>query len=199
VTDPVPPRQGSLRRLARYLPNLLSLARLVVAPVTIWLILDGRLVTAFWMFSAAALTDAIDGILARWLQARTALGSYLDPIADKSLLVGTYLALTWMEALPVWLVWLVVARDIGLVLGVVVLHFAGRGARSLTPSLISKLNTLLQIALVVLVMAAPGLAVDASGVIGGLVWVVAATTILSGIGYLRETIRQFFTAIGAHA
>jgi cardiolipin synthase len=199
VNDPVPTRPGTLRRLARHLPNLLSLARLVLAPVTIWLILDGRLVTAFWMFSAAALTDAIDGILARWLQARTALGSYLDPIADKSLLVGTYLALTWMEALPVWLVWLVVARDVGLVLGTVVLHFVGRAARSLTPSLISKLNTVMQIALVVLVMAAPGLAVDASGVIAGLVWVVAATTILSAIGYLRETIRQFVSAIGAHA
>ncbi|MGK9231711.1 CDP-alcohol phosphatidyltransferase family protein [Inquilinus limosus] len=188
-----------MRRLVRYLPNLLSLARLAVAPVTIWLILDGRLVTAFWMFAAAALTDAIDGILARWLQARTALGSYLDPIADKSLLVGTYLALTWMAALPVWLVALVVARDIGLVLGVVVLHFAGRGTRSLTPSMISKLNTVMQIALVVLVMAAPGLHVDASGAIAVLIWVVAATTTLSAIGYLRETVRRFFTPAGAHA
>ena len=185
--------------MVRYLPNLLSLARLVVAPITIWLILDGRLVTAFWMFSAAALTDAIDGILARWLQARTALGSYLDPIADKSLLVGTYLALTWTAELPIWLVVLVVARDIGLVLGVVVLHFAGRGTRALTPSMISKLNTVMQIALVVLVMAAPGLHVDASGVIAVLVWVVAGTTTLSAVGYLRETIRRFFGPVGAHA
>lgn len=199
MTTPVPSRPGTLRSVARSLPNLLSLARLVVAPITIWLILDGRLVSAFWLFSAAALTDAIDGILARWLHARTAIGSYLDPIADKTLLVGTYVALAWMEALPVWLVVLVVARDIGLVLGVVVLHFVGRGARSLTPSMISKLNTLMQIALVVLVMAAPGLDVDASGVIGGLIWVVAATTALSAIGYLRETIRRFVTAIGAHA
>lgn len=188
-----------MRRIVRSLPNLLSLARLLLAPVTIWLILDGRLVTAFWMFLVAALTDAIDGILARRLEARTALGSYLDPIADKLLVVGTYLALSWMAALPVWLVVLVVARDIGLVLGVVVLHFAGRGTRSLTPSMISKLNTVMQIALVVLVMAAPGLHVDASGVLALLVWVVAATTILSAVGYLRETIRRFFTPAGAHA
>ncbi|WP_343716483.1 CDP-alcohol phosphatidyltransferase family protein [Inquilinus sp.] len=188
-----------MRLLVRSLPNLLSLARLVLAPVTIWLILDGRLVTAFWMFVVAALTDAIDGILARRLEARTALGSYLDPIADKLLVVGTYLALSWMAALPVWLVVLVVARDIGLVLGVVVLHVAGRGTRSLTPSLISKLNTVMQVALVGLVMAAPGLHVDARGAIALLVWVVAATTILSAIGYLRETIRRFFGPVGAHA
>ncbi|WP_179221720.1 CDP-alcohol phosphatidyltransferase family protein [Inquilinus limosus] len=188
-----------MRLLVRSLPNLLSLARLVLAPVTIWLILDGRLVTAFWMFVVAALTDAIDGILARRLEARTALGSYLDPIADKLLVVGTYLALSWMAALPVWLVVLVVARDIGLVLGVVVLHFAGRGTRSLTPSMISKLNTVMQVALVGLVMAAPGLHVDARGAIALLVWVVAATTILSAIGYLRETIRRFLTPAGAHA
>lgn len=199
MTDSATPPPGSWRRRARYLPNLLSLARLIVAPITIWLILDGRLVSAFWMFSAAALTDAIDGILARWLQARTALGSYLDPIADKMLLVGTYVALVWIGKLPAWLVVLVVARDIGLILGVLALHCVGRAAQSINPSLISKLNTVLQIALVVLVMAMAGIDVDARNVIGTLVWVVAATTILSGIGYLRETIRQFFSTTGAHA
>ena len=188
-----------MRLLVRSLPNLLSLSRLVLAPVTIWLILDGRLVTAFWMFVVAALTDAVDGLLARRLQARTALGSYLDPIADKLLVVGTYLALSWMAELPVWLVALVVARDIGLVLGVVVLHFAGRGTRSLSPSLISKLNTVMQIALVALVMAAPGLHVDARGVIAVLVWVVAVTTILSAAGYLREMVRRVVTPAGVHA
>lgn len=195
----MPSRPGGLRSLARSVPNLLSLARLALAPVAIWLILDGRLVSAFWVFAVAALTDAVDGVLARRLQAHTALGSYLDPIADKTLLVGTYIALAWTGALPAWLAVLVVARDIGLVLGVAALHLAGRGSQALAPSWISKLNTVLQILLVVLVMAAPGIAVDASGVIGGMVWAVAASTVLSAVGYLRETVRHVVTVIGVHA
>jgi cardiolipin synthase len=180
-------------------PNALSLARLALAPATVWLILDGRLVAAFWLFLIAAATDALDGILARLLHARTALGSYLDPIADKALLVGSFIGLAWQGSLPVWLTALVVLRDVGLVAGVVVLHLAGRGETAITPSFLSKLNTVMQIVLVMAVMALPGLAIDAGWTVEGLVWGVAVTTTLSAAGYLRETLRRFHGRLGVHA
>jgi cardiolipin synthase len=180
------------------LPNLLSVARLGFAPLAVTLIVDGRFGMAFWLFVAAAVTDAADGLLARWLDARTALGSFLDPAADKLLLVGTYVALAWRGAIPEWLVILVVFRDVGIVLGLLVLWMAGRPFRSISPTRISKLNTVLQIALVVGTLAVLGLSIDAGWLIEGVVWAVTATTVASGVGYLRAAMRRF-AAAGAHA
>lgn len=180
------------------LPNLLSLARLVVAPLTVAMILDGHFAVAFWLFAAAAATDAVDGILARWLNARTVIGTFLDPAADKLLLVGTFVSLAWLRVLPPWIVGLIVLRDVGLVLGLLVLWLIGRPFRSISPSPISKLNTVLQIALAVTALALPALTVDAGWLLDGLVWAVALSTLASGAGYLWSALRHFMT-LGAHA
>jgi hypothetical protein len=86
------------------LPNFLTLLRLLLVPVVVFYIRDGRYWLAGWLFGAAAFTDILDGAAARWTGANTQVGAYLDPIADKCLLSGVYLALAWAHIVPWWLV-----------------------------------------------------------------------------------------------
>lgn len=139
---------------------------------------------AFWMFFAAGVTDALDGTLARLLNARTVLGGYLDPLADKALLVGIYATLGWTGHLPVWLVALVILRDL-LILGGGALAWAmSRVLRMHRPLFISKVNTTAQIALAGLVLAKLGLGVGDWGLTSWAVPLVAVTTLASGFAYL---------------
>ena len=123
------------------LPNLISIARLMAVPVMIYLILNGYYLAAFWLFVAAGVSDAIDGYLAKALGQETVLGSYLDPLADKALLVSVYVTLGHVNLLPSWLVIMVVFRDLIIVGGVVLLHISTNDVK-MKPLLISKLNTL---------------------------------------------------------
>jgi cardiolipin synthase (CMP-forming) len=171
------------------LPNLITLGRLVLAPVAVWLIITGQIAGAFWLFVAAGVSDAADGLLARWLQARTLIGSYLDPIADKVLLVGVYFALGYRELLPIWLIVLVVSRDL-LILGwVILMHMLRPQAGPLKPLYISKINTVAQICLAGVTLAVGGFELDAQWPVVVLIWTVAATTLLSWVGYFQQALR----------
>jgi cardiolipin synthase len=128
-------------------------------------------------------SDAVDGYLAKRLGQASALGSYLDPIADKVLLVGVYVTLGQAGHLPTWLVILVVFRDLIIVGGVILLHISSDGVR-MRPLLVSKINTALQIALVALVLAELGLGFVVGAYRDVLIYLVAATTIASGGGYI---------------
>ena len=138
-------------------PNLISLTRLGAAPVALWLILDGRDVTAFVVVLAAGLSDAVDGFLARLTRHVTRLGSLLDPVADKALLMAAYIGLGAREVLPWWLVGLVVARDM-LILGGAAIVLIGKDNQAARPLMVSKVNTAAQIALAVIALG--GLAFD---------------------------------------
>ena len=107
-------------------PNLLSFARLLSVPLIIWLVLDGQMTFAFWLFVAAGVTDAIDGFVAKHFNAKTELGSYLDPLADKLLIVSIYVALGVAQKLPSWLVIAVVSRDILIVTAILLAWEIGR-------------------------------------------------------------------------
>ena len=124
-------------------PNLISLARLMAVPVMIYLILNGYYLAAFWLFVAAGVSDAIDGYIAKQMGQATVLGSYLDPLADKALLVGVYVTMGQADLLPSWLVILVVFRDIVIIGGVVLLHISTDGVR-MKPLVVSKINTAAQ-------------------------------------------------------
>jgi cardiolipin synthase (CMP-forming) len=165
------------------LPNVVTFARLLSVPVAVWLMLDGEMAWAFWIFIAAGISDAIDGYLAKRLNARTEFGAYLDPLADKTLLVATYLTLGWLGHLPSWLVILVVFRDLLIIGGALVVHALTQSFKS-RPMMISKVNTALQIALVTFVLARLGLGFHDYGISRMLVVAVAATTVLSGGAYL---------------
>lgn len=174
--------------MVRHVPNALTILRLLSVPVTVWLVLHGFFGAAFWLFVAAGVTDAVDGAVARLANARSRLGMWLDPLADKALLVSIYVALAGLGHLPLALVVLVVLRDVVIVLYAVVYVLAG--TFSGTPLLISKINTAAQLALAALVLARLGFGWGRPGLVDVFVIVVAATTVASAAGYLIVASRK---------
>lgn len=128
----------------RAAPNLLTLLRLFIIPFIVIAILDGNYVLAFALFVLAGVSDALDGLLARWLSQRTTLGQYLDPIADKLLLSTLFVVLTHVGLMPRYVTVLVFSRDLGILL-IATLLFATGTLRDFRPSLFGKINTLVQI------------------------------------------------------
>jgi cardiolipin synthase (CMP-forming) len=128
----------------RATPNLLTLLRLFIVPFIVIEVLDGDFRLAFGLFLLAGITDALDGLLARWLSQRTTLGQYLDPIADKLLLSTLFVVLTHVALIPRYVTVLVFSRDLGILL-ISTLLFATGTLRDFRPSLLGKLNTLVQI------------------------------------------------------
>lgn len=173
----------AMSRLGLNLPNLITLGRLMLVPLAVWLIVNERYGLAFWVLVLAGVSDALDGYIAKRFNWQTRLGALLDPIADKALLVSLYVTLGIAGRLPSWLVILVVFRD-AMIVGGFLLIQAIAASHRFDPLYISKVNTLLQIALVGLVLAQLGLAVDARLVVLALVLAVAVTTVLSGLSYL---------------
>ncbi|HEV2336528.1 MAG TPA: CDP-alcohol phosphatidyltransferase family protein [Stellaceae bacterium] len=177
-------------RLELNLPNLITLARLLSVPLTIWLIFNARYGAAFWVFFGAGVSDALDGYIAKRFDRRTRLGALLDPAADKAMLAGVYVSLGLAGQLPAWLVGLVVLRDILIVLGFVLIQ-ASDASRQLGPHFVSKLNTLMQIVLVGFVLARLGLGIGTGLAASVLIAAVAVTTVLSGVVYLVLWARIF--------
>ncbi len=128
----------------RAAPNLLTLSRLFIIPFLIIEILDGNYRVTFALFLLAGVSDGLDGLLARWLSQRTTLGLYLDPIADKLLMSSLFVVLTHVGLMPRYVTVLVFSRDLGILL-IATLLFATGTVRDFRPSLLGKLNTLLQI------------------------------------------------------
>lgn len=169
------------------LPNLITLGRLLAVPLTVWLILEGHLGIAFWVFVLAGVSDALDGWIAKTFNQVTELGRYLDPIADKALLVAVYVTLGATHELPTWLVILVVSRDAAILGGVVLARFMSLPVR-VAPLWISKVNTGAQIALAAVVLEQFAFADVADWfegrVLTTFIAIVAATTLASGLTYL---------------
>jgi cardiolipin synthase len=168
-------------------PNAITFGRLLAVPLTVWLILEGRFAFAFWVFVLAGVSDAVDGWIAKTFQQVTDLGRYLDPIADKALLVAVYVTLGVTHQVPTWLVILVVSRDIAILGGVLLARFMELKVR-VAPLAISKVNTGAQIALAALVLGQFVFAPVADWLEGDVlticIAVVAATTLASGLTYL---------------
>jgi cardiolipin synthase (CMP-forming) len=165
------------------LPNAITFARLFCVPVVVWLILVDRMSAAFWLALAAALSDAVDGIIAKRFDMETVLGAFLDPIADKALLVCIYVALGHEGYLPVWLVILVVFRDVLIVGGAILFHTLTQSL-TMKPLMVSKINTVTQLFLAVVVLAAAAFSLDDTALRPILIYVVAVTTLASGTAYV---------------
>ena len=172
-----------MTRLVLNIPNMISLARLLAVPFTVWLILHGSLRTAFWIFVCAGVSDALDGFIAKRFNLRTEIGGYLDPIADKALLVSVFVTLGQAGYLDSWLVILVVFRDALIVLGVL-LHQLLFERFTIQPLVSSKINTTAQFVLAALALGLDGYGVEAAREITALSYVVALTTLWSGTSYL---------------
>lgn len=178
-----PQRKRAVSRLGLNLPNLITLARLLVVPLAVWLILAGRDGVAFWIFIAAGLSDALDGFIAKRFNRRTRLGALLDPIADKTLVVSLYVTLGLSGNLPNWLVILVVFRDTMIVGGFLLTQSIAVPKRY-DPLYISKINTALQIILLGFVLGRLGMGANAGPLTNLLIYAVAVTTTASGLSYL---------------
>ncbi len=172
------------------LPNMISLARLLSVPVNVWLILIDQWRLALVIFCLAGLSDAVDGFLAKRFGMESQLGQYLDPIADKALLVSIYIVLGVQQNLPLWLVILVVSRDI-LIIGGLFLLFIFDQPYEPRPFLLSKINTATQIILAATVIAIPAFALDPSPFyLQLLILAVVVTTVVSGTEYLIDWWRR---------
>ena len=170
---------------ARHIPNLITLLRiLLVAPVVMTLV-NHQYALALGLFLIAGISDGVDGFLAKHYGWQSRLGSLLDPLADKLLLVSSTLALAWQGLLPWWLVAVVLLRDLVIVGGAVWWNFHVSLLEA-EPTIVSKINTFMQIVLVLAVVIEQVVSLLPGGTLMALVWVTLATTLSSGIDYVWE-------------
>ena len=171
------------------IPNLITLARILLVPVIVWAITSGEMTIAFVLFLAAGVSDAVDGFIAKRFNMTTELGAYLDPLADKAMIVSIYVALGISGAIPRWMVILVVSRDI-MIVGAVLLSWLIAKPVTVKPHPISKLNTVAQIVFAVLVLASLGFKWEIEAAISATMAAVAVLTLLSIGFYLAEWVRH---------
>lgn len=133
------------------LPNTLTILRVLLIPAFVILIINHSFRWALIIFAVAGMTDGLDGLLARLTHQKTELGAYLDPIADKLLLMSTYLSLAIVELLPGWLSVIVITRDVIILLGILVIMLISRPP-TIHPSFVSKMTTTFQILTVLLAL-----------------------------------------------
>lgn len=164
------------------LPNYITLARIVMIPFFIGLMIYHQYKAAMGVFVAACVTDALDGMIARIKNQKTDLGAFLDPIADKLLIVSAFMTLVLRGILPVWLVMIVISRDAILVLGSMVIYFTGHEFVA-RPSLIGKATTVLQLITVTLSLMLKVYGIK-TGFMPILYWTTAVFTIVSGTQYV---------------
>jgi cardiolipin synthase len=165
------------------IPNFITLGRIISVPVIFWLLLTGQSQIAFFVFVCAGISDAVDGYLAKTYNWRTELGSYLDPLADKVLIVSIYIALAVREELPLWLVIAVVSRDI-LIVAAVLLAWLLDQPFKVRPLAVSKANTAVQILLAATVLADEAFLLELDTTRFVMVWTTGVLTFASLAAYL---------------
>ena len=180
-------RVAGKRRVS--IPNIITLGRILLVPIVVWAIASSQMEVAFTAFVIAGVSDAIDGFLAKRFQMKSELGAYLDPLADKALIVSIYVALGIARALPISLVILVVSRDIMIISGFMLALLVAK-PMPVRPHPVSKLNTVMQILLAVLVLAEKGFGFDAAVLQTAAIVLVAFLTLLSIAFYVAEWFRH---------
>ena len=173
----------------RHLPNLISLLRIVLVGPIVWSLLEQHYELAIGLFIVAGFSDALDGLLAKRFGWSTRLGGILDALADKILLVSTFVSLWILGVFPTWLVLWILARDVLIVVGSAIYNSKVESFNP-EPSLISKFNTLLQIILAALGVVHLGISSVPEWLLTGLMWSVVLTVFFSGLGYVTEWTRR---------
>jgi len=171
------------------IPNSITLARIVSVPLIVWLILQEEMTLAFIFFLLGGLSDALDGLIAKQFDLVTKLGKYLDPLADKILLVSIYITLGVKGDLPSWLVIIVVSRDF-LIVGGILFSYLIETKLTISPLMISKINTFCQILLATMVLGSAGLGFNLGVSFVIAIYVVALTTLMSGYSYISQWMKQ---------
>ena len=175
------------------IPNLITLGRILLVPIVVWAIASGRMQLAFLLFLAAAISDGVDGYLAKRFGMKTELGAYLDPLADKVLIVSIYVTLGITGVIPLWIVILVASRDF-MIVGAILLSWLVDMPVRIKPHIISKLNTAAQIIFACLVLASNGYQFNAEPLLTLVMALVAVLTLLSVGLYLGHWVRHMNSA-----
>ena len=183
-----------LEQEALSFPNIITVARILSVPLIVWLIITGQMKLAFIAFIIAGISDGADGFIAKKFNQKTELGAYLDPIADKALLVSIYVSLGFLGDLPSWLVIMVVSRDI-LIIGAVLLSWMMDKPMTMSPLMVSKINTTVQIILAGLVLADLGYKLSFEVYVQLFCYVAAALTVASGVAYVIEWHRHMSNGV----
>jgi cardiolipin synthase (CMP-forming) len=171
------------------IPNLLTLGRLCAVPLVMVAIVQGQYMIAFLLFAAAGISDGVDGYIAKRYDMRTELGAYLDPLADKALIVTMFIALAVAGHIPVWLTILVVSRDIMIIGAIIVAWLIDRPVE-IDPLRISKINTAAQLCFVAFVLAGLAFGFATPAITQAFAYAVAALTIGSIAAYLALWLRH---------
>jgi len=166
-----------------YVPNLLTLARIAMVPWLIVLLQQQNYPLSLLVFIVAGISDGVDGYIAKKYNAKTKLGAILDPLADKALLVSSYVMLSIMQLIPFWLVVTVVFRDVIIIAGYLIMEMFF-GSVTMQPLRISKINTVVQIAFVIIMLASLALDLDLALIIEVVAYSVFVTSVVSGAAYV---------------
>ncbi|MDR3391262.1 MAG: CDP-alcohol phosphatidyltransferase family protein [Sulfuriferula sp.] len=162
-------------------PNTISLFRLLLVPLVVYLLAISAYGYALAVFLTASVSDGIDGWIARHYDLRTAIGAILDPVADKLVILACLLMLTWHALIPLWLTLSLLARDLIIVVGAMAYRRL-TGHLQVTPTLLGKIHIFMEFGMLCLVLA------DAAGIVSlSLQWLfmlVLATAVLSGLHYV---------------
>ena len=175
----------NIGQVLKNLPNLVTVARMLMTPLAVMMIISQRFLPAFLIFILAGVSDAIDGFIAKNFDLRTELGAYLDPLADKALLISIYVSLAIYAGLPAWIAVTVVSRDVMILFAVLVSWLLDKPVE-IRPVWVSKLNTVAQIALAGFALGVRAYGLDPQPVQTYLEWAVAGTTVASGGVYIAQ-------------
>lgn len=166
------------------LPNFLTLLRIIAVPVFLILVNSQHYGAALVLFLVAAITDTVDGVIARMMNSGSAIGASLDPLADKLLVVSSFVSLAWLKAIPVWLMILVLTRDIVILMGYLAIYFIST-PMEVSPTPVSKLNTFMEmttIGFALIALARPDIPMAAVNLVA---WYITGSTIaISGVHYV---------------
>ena len=163
-------------------PNVLTLARILITPLFIICLIKGSYAMALLIFTLAGVTDGLDGLLARLMDQRTTVGAFLDPIADKLLLVSAFVTLAVQEMIPAWLTVVVISRDVLIIVGIAILEVS-RVDYQIQPSMVSKCTTVAQLATIFLLLLSTQTTVLAHALLP-VYWLTTALSVASGLHYV---------------
>ncbi len=164
------------------IPNILTVARILLTPLFVILLIKSHFVHALVVFTLAGISDGLDGFIARYFNQRTIMGAYLDPIADKFLLSAAFITLAILTIIPAWLTVIVISRDILILVGIAVFTITDIKV-NIKPSIVSKFTTAVQLGTVFIVLL--GFHFPAVTILEpSAIWITAGLTILSGLHYM---------------
>lgn len=163
-------------------PNLITILRIILVPIFVIYMINNRPLASLIIFIIASITDALDGFIAKVFHQKSNLGAYLDPLADKILLMTAYITLAILKMIPSWLTVLAISRDVIILLGVLILYL-NRYPVKINPSLLSKATTCIQVATILIVLSRGYLNIEFLRIYA--FWLAAIFTVASGLQYIR--------------